>query len=103
MSNIRKIVITLKDNTKNNLATIQLVCLLFLSSLFGLFSMPTSAAELTNTVSKTDSGYYDGSYGNGAYWLMPGLYGSMFSVDYNNVINSDGTNFNTDKSLDSIR
>ena len=58
---------------------------------------------IINIGSKTDSGYYDGSYGKGAYWVTPGLYGSMFSVDGNNVINSDGANSSTDKSLDSIR
>ena len=106
MSNLRKnnaaIIRSGKAGTRLK-PLLLLINLLFLSSLFGLFSMPTNAAEHTNTASKNDSGYYDGSYGQGAYWVTPGLYGSMFSVDGNNVINSDGANSSTDKSLDSIR
>ncbi|MEE8208362.1 MAG: hypothetical protein V3T88_05355 [Nitrosomonadaceae bacterium] len=80
MNNIRERAITQSDNTRSRLATIKLVHLLFISSLVGLFSLSTSAAEPINTASKTDSSYYDGSYGKGAYWVTPGLYGSMFSV-----------------------
>jgi len=75
-----KTAFTQSDNTRSRLTTIKLVHLLFLSSLVGLFSLSTSAAEPINTASKTDSSYYDGSYGKGAYWVTPGLYGSMFSV-----------------------
>ena len=81
MNNIRERAITQSDNTRSRLATIKLVHLLFISSLVGLFSLSTSAAEPINTASKTDSSYYDGSYGKGAYWVTPGLYGSMFSVE----------------------
>ena len=80
MNNIRERAITQSDNTRSRLATIKLVHLLFISSLVGLFSLSTSAAEPINTASKTDSSYYDGSYGKGTYWVTPGLYGSMFSV-----------------------
>ena len=80
MNNIRERAITQSDNTRSRLATIKLVHLLFISSLVGLFSLSTSAAEPINTASKIDSSYYDGSYGKGAYWVTPGLYGSMFSV-----------------------
>ena len=105
MSNIRenKTAITRSGNTRSKLATIKLFHLLFFSSLVGLFSLSTNAAEQTNAASKTDSGYYDGSYGKGAYWITPGLYGSLFSVDGKNVIDSDGPNSSTNKSLDSMR
>ncbi len=76
----RETAFTQSGNTRSRLETIKLVHLLFLSSLVGLFSLSTSAAEPINTASKTDSGYYNGSYGKGAYWVTPGLYGSMFSV-----------------------
>ena len=89
------------DKTKSRLAIIKLISLLFFSSLVGLFSLVASAAELTNTVSKTDSGYYDGSYGKGAYWVMPGLYGSMFGVGGKGVTDSNLPDSNTDKSLKS--
>ena len=75
-----KTAFTQSDNTRSRLKTIKLVHLLFLSSLVGLFSLSTSAAEPINNASKTDSSYYDGRYGKGAYWVTPGLYGSMFSV-----------------------
>ncbi len=65
MNNIRERAITQSDNTRSRLATIKLVHLLFISSLVGLFSLSTSAAEPINTASKTDSSYYDGSYGKG--------------------------------------
>jgi len=45
MNNIRERAITQSDNTRSRLATIKLVHLLFISSLVGLFSLSTSAAE----------------------------------------------------------
>jgi len=99
MNNIRERAITQSDNTRSRLATIKLVHLLFISSLVGLFSLSTSAAEPINTASKTDSSYYDGSYGKGTYWVTPGLYGSMFSVESKGVIDSNLQDSNANKLL----
>jgi len=96
-----KTAFTESDNTRSRLTTIKLVQLLFLSSLVGLFSLSTSAAEPINTASKTDSGYYNGSYGKGAYWVTPGLYGSMFSVGSKGVIDSNLPDSNANKLLNS--
>ena len=105
MSNIRgnKTAITRSGNTRSKLAIIKLIHLLFISSLVGLTSLSTNAAEQTNAASRTDSGYYDGRYGKGAYWVTLGLYGSLFSVDGKNVIDSDSSNSSTNKSRDSMR
>jgi hypothetical protein len=103
MNNIREreIAITQSGNTRSRLATIKLVHLLFISSLVGLFSLSTSAAEPVNNASTTDSSYYDGSYGKGAYWITPGLYGSMFSVGSKGVIDSNLPDSNANKLLNS--
>ncbi len=105
MSNSKKynVAIFRNVNAVSRLATIKLVHLLFFSSLVGLFSLSANAADLTGTASKIDSGFYDGSYGRGAYWVTRGLYSSIFSVDVKSVIGTDTTNANTNKSQSSIR
>ncbi|MEE8327441.1 MAG: hypothetical protein V3R32_01420 [Nitrosomonadaceae bacterium] len=105
MSNIRenKIAITRSGKTRSKLATIKLFHLLFFSSLIGLFSLSTNAAEQTNAASKTNSGYYYGIFGKGVFRGTPGLYGSKVSVDGKNEIDGNGPNSSTTKSLDSIR
>jgi len=100
MNNIRERAITQSDNTRSRLATIKLVHLLFISSLVGLFSLSINAAEPANTTFKVDSGYYDGSYGRGAYWVTKGLYSSIFSVGGKGVIDTDAPNSNTNKLSD---
>ena len=105
MSNqlINKLAIRRSGNSGAGMTTVKFLYQLFLSFLAGLFSLSVNAAEQTNAALKTDSGYYDGSYGKGAYWVTPGLYGSIFSVDGKNVIDGDWPNSSTNKSLDSIR
>ena len=103
MSNIRgnKTAITRSGNTSSKLVTIKLFHLLFISFLVGLASLSTNAAEQTNEASKTDSGYYDGSFGKGTYWVTPGLYGSMFSGERRKVIDSNLPDSNANKLLKS--
>lgn len=104
MNNKREseLVFTQSGSTRSRLITIKLVHLLLISSLIGLFSLSTSAAERINIASKTDTGYYDGSFGKGAYWVTPGLYGSMFSGE-RGVIDSNLPDFNANKLLNSNR
>ncbi len=97
----RELAFTQSGNTRSRLVTIKLVHLLLISSLIGLFSLSTSVAEPINIASKTDSGYYDGSYGKGAYWVTPGLYGSMFSGERRAVIDSNLPDSNANKLLNS--
>ncbi len=82
MSNTRKIQIVITGNGKpgSRLAYFKLVHLLFFSSLVALSPLSVNAAEQTNIAPKTDSGYYEGNYGKGAYWVTPGLYGSIFNI-----------------------
>jgi len=82
MSNTRKnkIVITGNGKPGSRLAYFKLVHLLFFSSLVALSPLPVSAAEQTNIAPKTDSGYYEGNYGKGTYWVTPGLYSSIFNI-----------------------
>lgn len=76
---------------KNSLAfSLKFIYLLFCGFLAGLFTLTVNATELAGTASKIDSGYYDGSYGKGAYWVTRGLYSSIFtsgdkSVDANDT------------------
>lgn len=102
MNNIRKreFAFTQSGNTRSRLVTIKLIHLLLISSLIGFFSLSASAAKPINIASKTDSGYYDGSYGKGAYWVTPGLYGSMFSGE-RRVIDSNLPDSNANKLLNS--
>jgi len=104
MSNSRKnnVAIFRNVNAGSRLATVKLVLLLFFSSSIGLFSLSANAAELTGTASKIDSGFYDGSYGRGAYWVTRGPYSSIFSVDVKSIIDTDAPNANTNKSPSSI-
>lgn len=82
MSNARKnkIVITGNGKPGSRLAYFKLVHLLFFSSLVALSPLSVSAAEQTNIAPKTDSGYYEGNYGKGTYWVTPGLYSSIFNI-----------------------
>jgi len=92
-----KLVILQSSNSGAGMITAKLICLLFISSLVGLFSLSINAAELTNITLKVDSGYYDGSYGRGAYWVTKGLYSSILSVGGKGVIDTDAPNSNTNK------
>lgn len=82
MSNTRKnkIVITGNGKPGSRLAYFELIHLLFFSFLVALSPLSVSAAEPTNIAPKTDSGYYEGNYGKGAYWVTPGLYSSIFNI-----------------------
>ena len=64
----------------NRLIYFKLVHLLFFSSLVSLSSLSINASEQVNITSKADSGYYEGNYGKGAYWVTPGLYSSIFNI-----------------------
>ena len=105
MSNhlINKLAIMQSGNNGAGMTTVKFLHLLFLSSLAGLFSLSVNATELTETASKLDSGFYDGSFGKGAYWVTKGLYSSIFSAGGKNVIDTDAPNSNTNKLPDLIR
>jgi len=94
------VVLTTSINSGIGLSTAKLICLLFISTLTGIFSLSINAAEPANTTFKVDSGYYDGSYGRGAYWVTKGLYSSIFSVGVKDVIDTDAPNSNTNKLAD---
>ncbi len=64
----------------NGLACFKLAHLLLFSSLVALSPLSINASEQINITSKTDSGYYEGNYGKGAYWVTPGLYSSIFNI-----------------------
>jgi len=84
-------------NSGAGMTTVKLIYLLFISTLSGIFSLSINAAEPANTTFKVDSGYYDGSFGRGAYWVTKGLYSSIFSVGVKDVIDTDAPNSNTNK------
>ena len=71
----------------NGLAYFKLVHLLFFSSLVALSPLSINASEQINITPKTDSGYYEGNYGKGAYWVTPGLYSSIFNIHGKRVTN----------------
>jgi len=82
MHNTRKNKIAITGNSKprNKLTYFKLVYLLFFSSLVALSPLSVSAADQINIAPKIDSGYYEGNYGKGAYWVTPGVYSSIFNI-----------------------
>jgi len=82
MSNTRtnKPVIMKNGKSGNGLAYFKLVNLMFFSSLIALSPLSINASEPINITSKSDSGYYEGNYGKGAYWVTSGLYSSIFNI-----------------------
>ena len=82
-----KIVITENGKHGNKLAYFKLFHLLVFSSLIALSPLSVSAAEQTNVAPKNDSGYYEGNYGEGAYWTTPGVYSSIFNTHEGKITN----------------
>lgn len=65
--------------TQVKLVLIKFTFLLFIGFLIGIYTLTVNASELENTTLRDNSGYYDGSYGRGAFWPSNGLYSSIFN------------------------